>query len=335
MDVRREQGAPTTVSPALPPQRVGAAAKLGLALCGLSALFYSVSSILMRHAAGLQIEPSIAVCIREAVTVAMVAPWLLYRLWRGRSVGLPARALAILIAISAAAQVVGNQSHQWALGVVGLSIVVPVSFAAVLITGPLLGRFFLREPVAARSWVAVATVISAIVVLSSGARSAEPSAVVASGGLSGIVIAAVLGSALAGMTYATLTVAIRRNVTHDAPIATVLLLVTGMGVITVGPISWANVGWEGWRSLPAEAWAWLLTAGLVNFAGFISLTVGLRMTPVVHANVLGAAQVAIAAMAGLLIFREPLTITLIVGVALTICGILLIGGNRNTPTETA
>lgn len=335
MDVCRRQESPTTTAPAPPPTVAGAASRLGLVLCGLSAAFYSISGVLMRHAAGLQIEPSIAVCIREAVTVALVGPWLLYRLWRGKSVGLPIQALAILVAVSAAAQIVGNQSHQWALGVVGLSIVVPVSFAAVLITGPLLGRFVLGEPVAARSWAAVAIVISAIVVLSSGARSAEPSTIIASGGLSGIVLAAVAGSALAGMTYATLTVAIRRNVTHDAPIATVMLLVTGVGVLTIGPISWARVGWEGWRALPGEAWLWLLTAGLLNFTGFVSLTTGLRGTPVVHANVIGAAQVAIAATAGLLIFREPLTITLVVGVALTICGILLIGGNRNAPNQSA
>jgi len=335
MDVCRKQDSPMPVSPALSPASTASASKLGLVFCGLSAGFYSASSIIMRHAAALQIEPTIAVSIREAVTVALVGPWLLYQLLRGRSVGLPARALGILIAVSAAAQIVGNQLHQWALGVVGLSIVVPSSFAAVLITGPLLGRFFLGEPVAARSWAAVAMVISAIVVLSSGARSAEPLAMVASGGLSGIVVAAVLGSALAGMTYATLTVAIRKNVSGDAPAATVMLLVTGMGVITVGPISWARVGFEGWQALPAEAWFWLLTAGSLNFLGFASLTNGLRKTPVVHANVLGAAQVAIAALAGLLIFREPLTITLVIGVSLTICGILLIGGHRRKANTAA
>lgn len=323
------------VSPAPAATSAAAASKLGLALCGLSAALYSVSSIIMRHAAALQIEPTIAVSIREAVTVVLVGPWLLLQLLRGRPVGLPARAVGILVAVSAAAQIVGNQSHQWALGVVGLSIVVPSSFAAVLITGPLLGRFFLGEPVAARSWAAVAMVISAIVVLSSGAQSAEPLAIDASGGLSGTVIAAVLGSALAGMTYATLTVAIRKNVSGDAPAATVMLLVTGMGVITVGPISCARVGFEGWQALPAEAWFWLLTAGSLNFLGFASLTNGLRKTPVVHANVLGAAQVAIAAMAGLLIFREPLTITLIIGVSLTICGILLIGGKRQASNAAA
>lgn len=333
MDVCREQGSPMPVSPALPATSTAAASKLGLVLCGLSAGFYSVSSIIMRHAAALQIEPTIAVSVREAVTVALVGPWLLFQLMRGRPVGLPARALGILVAVSAAAQIVGNQSHQWALGVVGLSIVVPVSFAAVLITGPLLGRFFLGEPVAARSWAAVAMVISAIVVLSSGARSAEPLPIVASDGLSGIVIVAVLGSALAGMTYATLTVVVRKNVAGDAPVATVMLLVTGMGVITVGPISWARVGFEGWQALPAEAWLWLLTAGAMNFIGFVSLTLGLRGTPVVHANILGAAQVAIAAIAGLLIFREPLTITLVIGVSLTICGILLIGSNRSAESD--
>lgn len=335
MDVCRRQESPLPAPSAPPATAAAAASRLGLVLCGLSAAFYSISSILMRHAAGLQIEPSIAVCIREAVTVVLVAPWLLGRAVRGQSVGLSMRALGVLFAVSAAAQILGNQSHQWALGVVGLSIVVPVSFAAVLITGPLLGRFVLGEPVAARGWAAVAMVISAIVVLSSGAGSADPSAIVAAGGLSGKVLAAVAGSALAGMTYATLTVAIRKNVSADAPIAPIMLIVTGMGVLTIGPISWARVGWEGWQALPGEAWLLLLTAGFVNFAGFLSLTVGLRMTPVVHANVLSAAQVAIAATAGLLIFREPLTITLMVGVVLTIWGILLIGGKRTTANEAA
>lgn len=336
MDACRDEKLPT---PSIPTDESsgGKNRRIGLVLCGMSAAFYSVAGILMRRAAGLQIDPTVAVSIREAVTVAIVAPWVVSLLLRGISPGLSLQAVGVLAAVSTVSQIVGNLLHQWALGVVGISIVVPSSFAAVLITGPLLGRLFLREPVSARSWAAVGIVIVAIVLLSSGARAADAPAVgtPAATNSSMRILAAVLGSALAGMTYAALTVVIRNHVSREASAAAVMLIVTGMGVLTVGPISAFRVGWEGWRELSTESWAWLLGAGTINFAGFISLTVGLRLTPVVHANILSAAQVAIAAAAGLLIFREPLTPTLIIGAALTIFGILLIGTSRTLPPESA
>jgi drug/metabolite transporter, DME family len=56
--------------------------------------------------------------------------------------------------------------------------------------------------------------------------------------------------------------------------------------------------------------------------GFLALIHGLKRTTVVHANVVGASQVAMAALAGVAIFAEQPNQWLILGVCLTVVGIL-------------
>ena len=65
-------------------------------------------------------------------------------------------------------------------------------------------------------------------------------------------------------------------------------------------------------------------SGTLNLIAFLGITKGLQLTTVVHANVLNASQVAMAAMAGHFIFSEPLTGWLIGGVLLTIVGVVMI-----------
>ena len=58
--------------------------------------------------------------------------------------------------------------------------------------------------------------------------------------------------------------------------------------------------------------------------GFLGLIHGLQRTTVVHANVVNASQVAMAAMAGMALFHEPPNPWVLLGVGLTIVGIVWI-----------
>ena len=64
------------------------------------------------------------------------------------------------------------------------------------------------------------------------------------------------------------------------------------------------------------------TAGILNFLAFIALSVALKSLPVIAVNLLNASQVAMAAVAGILLFSEPVTNSLVIGVALTLIGLV-------------
>jgi len=132
------------------------------------------------------------------------------------------------------------------------------------------------------------------------------------------------------MIYAVLTITIRHNVTAATPMAVVVFITTLMGVITLGPLSLWRLGAERLLDTSPQEAAWMLAAGTLNLIAFLAITKGLQLTTVVHANVLNASQVAMAAFAGLLFFDEPFTLWLALGVGLTIVGVAAI----DRPEET-
>jgi DME family drug/metabolite transporter len=62
----------------------------------------------------------------------------------------------------------------------------------------------------------------------------------------------------------------------------------------------------------------------LNFTAFAALSLSLKALPVVAVNLINATQVAMAAAAGVILFAEPLTASLIIGIALTFAGLLIL-----------
>lgn len=342
-----------------PPLTARSSAALGLSLCALSALFYTAANICMRQLSALGTDPTWAACNKETVTVLLLGPWLLYEALRGRKVVPPRRELVIIVLVGLTLQIVGNQSVYWALGVVGLSVTIPVIFAAVLTAGSLLGWVVLGERVPRRSWLAIGVVMVAIVTLSLGAEQVGGKSQPAEQSVKGsgpsfrpalepergdswpkngpdpdvwLIALAVLGAAAGGTTYAMLTVTIRTVVTGTTRCTSLMFLITLMGTLSLGPLSLYRLGWNGLLATTTEEIVLMLAAGLMNFAGFIAITRGLQLTSVLNAAVLNASQIAMAAVAGLFLFHEPFTTLLVLGVALTIGGILLVD---HSPSATA
>ena len=74
----------------------------------------------------------------------------------------------------------------------------------------------------------------------------------------------------------------------------------------------------------------MMLAGACNAVAFVALTRCLQLTSVVYANLLNAGQAALAALAGVLIFREPASTGLVGGVLLTVVGLtILTRGKRD------
>jgi drug/metabolite transporter, DME family len=181
---------------------------------------------------------------------------------------------------------------------------------------------------------AIALLLIALVLLGLGAESAgNPSADASQAAITNpgvpsagtlLMIQAVFVAGVAGTAYALLSIAIRHTMNAATQMSTLMFIITGIGVLTLGPLSIHRQGLDGLLTTPWEQLAWTLAAGVFNLLGFAAITKGLHVTTVVHANLLNASQVAIAAVAGIFIFRESPDFWLLLGVALTVGGIFLV-----------
>ena len=289
------------------------------AYCALAAVGYTAANVCLRILAG--DAPVIWVsCVKELVTVAVMGPWVLSRTWRGLPALPPARSLVALVAAGFAVQMAGNLGVIWAFGVIGLSVTIPVALGVSLAGSALLGRIFLGEPVTRRCAVAIGLLIASIVLLKIGAD--RGTQLLAAGpwkvGL-GVSVAV-----LAGLSYASLTAVIRSTAAVAAPPQGIIFVVTGVGVVTLGPMSLGQLGPAGLLATPPATLTLMLLAGGLNLIAFMAITKGLHLTTIVHANVISASQVAMAAIAGIFLFGEEANLQLVLGVILTVAGMALI-----------
>ena len=293
---------------------------LGTACCIASALGYTAVNICLRSLAD-HAQLAWATCVKESVTVLVVGPWLLWRAHRGLPTMPSRRALLALALVGLVVQLVGNLGIIWSMSVVGLAVTIPAALGVSLAGSAVLGRVFLGERVSPRSMAALGLLIGSIVLLKMGVGGGGPSTAAGP-----VKTALAIGVAcLAGGTYATLTVVIRKAVTGTTPIAAVMFIVTGMGVLSLGPLSVWQVGVGQLLHTPPRDFALMLLTGVLNLGAFLAITKGLQLTTIVHANVLSASQVAMAAAAGILLFAEHPNPALILGICLTILGMSLIG----------
>jgi len=129
---------------------------------------------------------------------------------------------------------------------------------------------------------------------------------------------------IAGIIYGLLSVSIRRSVTGGVPAGFVALIIPAMGVICLAPACFWRLGAIGMLTTPMRDALVILLAGVLNVVAWLAFIKGLKTTRVVHANVLTAAQVAMAAVAGIFLFEEALSPALLAGVAMTIAGMISI-----------
>jgi drug/metabolite transporter (DMT)-like permease len=112
-----------------------------------------------------------------------------------------------------------------------------------------------------------------------------------------------------------------------APMTTVAIFALScLTVLLRGP--------EALTSLDGGTVAWLLLAGCLNAAAYISLSRSLTILPVARANALSTLQSALSALGGVLIFAELLTGMVAAGLALSIGGAILSQQSRAAPAPT-
>ena len=303
----------------------------GSLLCLFSALGYTATNMCLRQLAVLGVDPMWATAMKETVAVLVLGPWFLVQLGRGRRF-FPSLGWVGLVAGSALiAQFAGNIFQQWSFGVVGLAIAVPAIFSVSLSGGALLAWIFLGETVPVRSVVALVLLILAIGLLSGGAMQAGSLLPEASMEKEKMLLG-VAAACVAGAAFAQLGLMLRAAASSGLPPEGVVLVVTGVGAGLLGPISLWRLGSSLLVQTTPQQWAYMLGAGSCNLLAFLAITTGLRWTKLVRANVLNATQVAMGALAGILVFEEAWNWGVGAGVGLTLLGLALMGSPKKETT---
>jgi drug/metabolite transporter (DMT)-like permease len=269
----------------------------------------------------------------KALPTLLLASGLLgYRWLRGQSSWPGRQVMGLLVVSGLVAQVLGNVLFQYSLGIVGIALSVPLTFGTLIVSGALAGRIWLGEPITPRATAAMAVLILSIVILSTGAKAAEQvveseSAVARS---AWHVAWGVAAACMSGFAYGLLGVALRRAVSAKTPTGTTLFVISGTGVVSLGLCSLVRLGWTGLTETPSVDLSYMWWGGVFNAMAFMVLIQALKLAPLVHVNAVNSSQTALAAVAGILIFAEPFTLTLAVGVAFTMAGLLLLDHSQQT-----
>ena len=110
----------------------------------------------------------------------------------------------------------------------------------------------------------------------------------------------------------------------------ILFTVGWSGLVSLSLVAWLRIGVEGMLETPLLSFQWMLWAGLWNSVAFIALTRSLRIVPLFYVNALNVSQVALAAIAGIFLFSEPSSISLIAGVVLTGIGLFTMKSRKGS-----
>jgi drug/metabolite transporter (DMT)-like permease len=310
------------------------AVTLGTGLALVSAVLYTATNIFLKMVTAC--DPFWVSCLKAFPTLVLAAGMVAWTTRQGRS-GMPdRRGWLVLLATGLLAHIGGNVGFQYGLGVLGLATAVPLTFSVILVAGALVGRVWLGEPVSVRSAVALVVLCVSIGVLGVHTAVAKEATVVAAGGIAavesprdavpvsmattGLAVAAII---FAGFSYTMLGAVIRRTITGTTGMGATLLVISIVGVASLGGIGVARLGVSGISAIRPIDHQWMLLAGTCNAVAFLMLTKALHIVPIAYVNVINASQVAMAALAGVAWFAEPSTAYLVGGLTLMTVGLVV------------
>jgi drug/metabolite transporter (DMT)-like permease len=294
----------------------------GTILGCISAVGYTAANGFLKAAAESELDPIWVSTVKTMPTVAGAFSLLVWLWIRGRRL-FPARNVVLeLLVAGLFGQIAGNVLFQWSLGIVGLAITVPLCFGAIICSSVVLGRLWLNESVTRATMVSVGLIVAAIWILSLSASEANQP-IIQQTATTGSIATAVAAACIAGFAYGVLGMVIRRASIAKASVAATTFLISGVGTISLSMLSWQQHGWQVIEQTTADQWELMVWAGVCNFIAFVALTRALQITSLIFVNAINASQVAMAAVVGVLLFREEVSLGLILGSTLTVVGLLL------------
>ena len=301
--------------------------------CGIaSAVGYMLANVCLRSLTDL--DPIWVSCVKAVPTVVVLAPVLCLRVFSGQLIFPSLNMLGLTVLAGLLGQLAGNVCFQWSLGVVGIALTVPITLGSMIVTGALLGRLLLGDRVTAPMALASLVLILAICVLSLGAGMANAS--IRTPGTSHQtswlwVASGVTAACICGLAYSVLGVLLRYASNRNTPLSSLMFTVGLVGMLVLGGLAVSREDWSSLWTKSQPRWAPLLAAGVFNVLAFWALSKALQLSSVLFVNSLNASQTAMAALAGVLLFQEPLTWPMVSGVLLTAMGLLMMRGRRVPP----
>lgn len=290
----------------------------------VSATSYTLANICLRYVAT-DTDPTYVSFVKVIPLVLLTGALAGRDAFKGPPSPLSRGDIVLLVGTSAVMQFGGNVAFQWALGIIGLVLTVPLCMGLLLIASSLLARMWLREPISLRSIAAIGLLIVSMSMLVPGADASAAS--IRESVPFGMIVAGVGAACLSGGSYAWGNVVIRHTVTRGIalPIIMFLISVTGLIVLTI-PVTvryGLHLPWYEPRTMTA-----LIFAGLFNAVAFYALGITLQHISIVQANLLNASQVALCAMCGILLYAEPAGALQLGGILVTMLGLLLMERNK-------
>ena len=285
----------------------------------LSAVLYTMANVALRRC--VSVDPFLVSAVKAAPTVILLGPLLIWMACTDRPMATSYRMLPRFAFAALLGQVIGNAGFQVALGIIGLAASVPITLGTMIVGGGVLGRIMLREPVGPRTILAMLILISAVVVLAlrheTPIVSDQP------------VWWGALCAAASGLAYAYLGVVMRMSLTGGLSPAVTMFTAGVVGTIALWLITLTRAGGlEACHGVTQDQWVVMGAAGVCNFTAFSALSLALKGLPVVVVNLINASQVAMAATAGVLMFAEPISGSLVVGIGMTLAGLAVLATGR-------
>lgn len=296
---------------------------MGIVWAVLVALSYAAMNLCLR-AVSIQVDPLVATLVRGAPMLLLAWGTVVAQRQVRQVTRLDWRVILALMLVALILSVAGNASYQMGLTYGGLTITVPVAAGAALWGGALGGWWLMRESVSPKSIAGLLLLVVSLPLLVSGGG----------GGLGPIWLGA-LAATIAGLSYGGGNVLLRRTmVSHDVTQPLALAVISTTGLIATAALVQARQGLTAIVELDPLLLTWLLIAGLFNAVATVALLRALALLPVARVGALGALQTALSALGGVLIFAEPLTASIALGLALSLIGAVLSQrGTAERPTE--
>ncbi len=294
----------------------------------IAAAFYTTSNIALRQS--VDVDPFLVTTVKAYPMVMMLGPFVLWMRIYNQTILTSAKMVPRFVFASFLAHFVGNSCFQFALGIIGLAAAVPITLGVLIVGGAIFGRIILMEPVKPRTLVSMVLIIVAVIILSMPGAAAPPTTPASVQSPAWIGALWAIGAGLAYSLFGVIT----RQTLHGGLSAPATMLVSGLvGVATLTPFTLIRLGLGPIGEVSADQWGVMFAAGFFNFTAFVALTISLKALPVVAVNLLNASQVAMAAIAAVLLFSETITPSLVTGILLTFIGLLVLA-NRNGTRRT-
>ena len=97
-----------------------------------------------------------------------------------------------------------------------------------------------------------------------------------------------------------------------------------IGAVALGTVTWFNHGWGILAELDASQWGCLLGAAVSNPLAFLFLTRAFKLLPITYVNATNLAQIAMAALVGVLYFSECFCPNIWLGLSLMAAGYVVL-----------